>query len=157
MLVRHGSLDDLSGPWSGRWLQAYAPEGVESLDLIFLAGQVQGFGVDSDGEFQYAGSYMADGRVVLGKTYTRPAKPVPARMTYRGQWNGRRIQGTWADDSDARNAGPFRMWRGTGPDPGEVLEHEIEAPRELILVQLTGQPFPIASREHLDATLNQTH
>ena len=116
------SLDLLSGPWSGRWRQIFREEGRESLDLVFQQGQVLGFGTDNDGEFQYAGTYEEDGRVLLGKTYTRPNRGVPPRITSRGQWNGRRIQGTWTDDRHPDNAGPFRFWPGTGPDPGEVLE-----------------------------------
>jgi hypothetical protein len=141
-------LDLLSGPWSARWRQAFTPEGRESLDLVFQSGQVQGFGLDGDGEFQYVGSYWDDGRVLLGKTYTRPNKPVPARMTYRGQRNGRRIQGTWTDDRDATNAGPFRGWPGTGPDPGEVLEREAEVPGDPVLVQVPGPTTPSDAKEH---------
>ena len=127
------TLDLLSGPWSGRWRQVYREEGRESLDLAFQHGQVLGFGSDNDGEFQYAGTYEEDGRVLLGKTYTRPNKGVPPRMTYRGQWNGRRIQGTWADDRWPDNTGPFRFWPGTGPDPGEVLKEALDPTLEASL------------------------
>lgn len=130
------SLDLLSGPWSGRWRQIYREEGRESLDLVFQQGQVLGFGTDNDGEFQCAGTYENDGSVLFGKTYTRPNKGVPARMTYRGQWNGRRILGTWTDDRWPDNTGPFRFWPGTGPDPGEVLEEALDPAVEASLLPL---------------------
>ncbi|BDU68724.1 hypothetical protein GETHOR_08250 [Geothrix oryzae] len=122
---RTRSLDLLSGPWSGLWRQAFREQGRESLDLVFQNGQVMGFGIDNDGEFQYAGTYE-EGLIFLGKTYTRPNKGVPTRMTYRGQWNGRRILGTWSNDNWPDNAGPFRFWPGIGPDPGEVLEEALD-------------------------------
>ena len=136
-----GALDLLSGPWTAVWHQG--PEmGKELLDLVFQEGQVVGFGTDRDGEFQYAGSFTPTGTVQLGKVYTRPSRSVPARMTYIGQWNGRRIQGRWLDDRSANNAGPFRMWPGHGPDPGEVLEAEAEPglESELVAVQPLNNP-----------------
>lgn len=137
------TLDRLSGPWSGLWFQQQS-QGRESLDLIFQDGHAMGFGTDRDGEFQYSGTYDADGGVVLGKVYTRPSRPVPARMTYRGRWNGRRIEGRWNDDRYPDNAGPFRLWPGTGPDPGEVLEAEadLEEERPLVLVELRRSSGP---------------
>jgi hypothetical protein len=139
MAAQPRHLDLLSGPWCGLWQQIYASDGHESLDLVFQSGQVLGFGTDEDGQFQYSGIYDAAGAVILGKTYTRAWHPVPARMTYRGQWNGRRIQGTWTDDSSADNAGPFRLWPGTGPDPGEVLEEVVDiGVDELVAVVVTS-------------------
>ncbi|GLH65989.1 hypothetical protein [Geothrix edaphica] len=141
MEPRTRSLDLLSGPWSGSWRQVSREEGRESLDLVFQQGQVLGFGTDNDGEFQYAGTYEQDGRVLLGKTYTRPNKGVPARMTYRGQWNGRRILGTWTDDRRPDNAGPFRFWPGTGPDPGEALEEARDLDREADIQPVLTAPL----------------
>jgi hypothetical protein len=131
-----GTLDLLSGPWTAVWQQGLNV-GKELLDLVFQEGQVIGFGSDRDGEFQYAGMFTSTGAVQLGKVYTRPSGPVPARMTYLGQWNGRRILGRWVDDRNSGNAGPFRMWPGHGPDPGEVLETSAEPgfEAELVAVQ----------------------
>ena len=136
-----GALDLLSGPWTAVWQQG-ANQGKELLDLIFQEGQVIGFGSDRDGEFQYAGSFTSTGTVNLGKVYTRSLGPVPARMTYLGQWNGRRILGRWVDDRNSTNAGPFRMWPGHGPDPGEVLETGAEPglEAELAAVQTLNKP-----------------
>lgn len=136
-----GALDLLSGPWKAVWHQGLEM-GKELLDLVFQEGQVIGFGTDRDGDFQYGGSFTPAGSVQLGKVYTRPLRDVPARMTYLGQWNGRRIQGRWADDRWASNAGPFRMWPGHSPDPGEVLEAEAEPSlkAELVAVQTQGKP-----------------
>lgn len=130
---RAGSLALLSGPWTAVWQQG-PNQGKELLDLAFQESQVIGFGSDRDGEFQYSGSYTESGSVNLGKVYTRPLGSVPARMTYLGQWNGRRILGRWVDDRYATNAGPFKMWPGHGPDPGEVLETEAEPGLEAELV-----------------------
>jgi len=141
MASRAKSLDQESGHWSGSWRQDSREEGRESLDLVFQQGQVLGFGTDNDGDFQYAGTYEEDGCVLLGKTYTRPNKRVPARMTYRGQWNGRRILGTWTDDRWPDNAGPFRFWPGTGPDPGEVLEEALDLEREAALQSVLTAPL----------------
>ena len=137
-----GPIDLLSGPWTAVWQQG-ANQGKELLDLVFQEGQVIGFGSDRDGEFQYAGSYSSIGNVNLGKVYSRPVGPVPARMTYLGQWNGRRILGRWLDDWDSTNAGPFRMWPGHGPDPGEVLETAAEPgiEAELVAVQALNHPL----------------
>lgn len=143
-----GSLDLLSGPWSGIWHQGKHNQGKESLDLVFQDGQVIGFGSDCDGDFQYAGAFMQSGGVTLGKTYTRPFIPVPARMTYVGQWNGRRILGTWADDIDPGNSGPFRMWPGNGPDPGEVLETAADPGIEAELVTVAPSPRPSERNRH---------
>lgn len=121
-----GSLDLLSGPWSGIWHQGAHNQGKESLDLVFNESQVIGFGSDCDGDFQYSGTFTPAGAVTLGKVYTRPLIIVPPRITYLGLWNGRRIVGTWTDDTSRSNSGPFRMWPGSGPDPGEVLETEAE-------------------------------
>lgn len=139
---RHtGSLELLSGPWTAVWQQG-PNQGKESLDLVFQDTQVIGFGSDRDGDFQYAGTFSPTGNVTLGKVYTRPSGPVPARITYLGQWNGRRILGRWLDDWDSTNAGPFRMWPGHGPDPGEVLETEAEPglEAELVAVQTMNHP-----------------
>jgi hypothetical protein len=140
---RHtGPLELLSGPWTAVWQQG-SDQGEERLNLIFQESQVLGFGSDGDGEFQYTGTFSSTGTVNLGKVYTRPLGPVPARMTYLGQWNGRRILGRWVDDRDSSNAGPFRMWPGHGPDPGEVLEAEAEPglEAELVAVQPLSHPL----------------
>lgn len=126
-------LKELSGPWTAVWKQG-PKQGKESLDLVFQEGHVLGFGVDCDGEFQYSGTMAESGAVALGKAYTRPRIPVPARMSYVGQWNGRRILGTWTDDQNRWNNGQFRMWPGNGPDPGEVLETEASPDLEAELV-----------------------
>ena len=128
-----GTLDLLSGPWTALWQQG-PNQDKELLDLIFHEGQVIGFGSDRDGDFQYSGTFHPTGTVQLGKVYTRPSGPVPARMTYHGQWDGRRILGRWVDDRSATNAGPFRMWPGHGPEPGEVLETEAEPGLEAELI-----------------------
>ena len=129
-----GTLDLLNGPWTAVWHQGRNNVGKEVLDLLFQEGQVVGFGSDCDGDFQYAGWFTPSGTVQLGKVYTRPSRPVPARMTYLGQWNGRRILGRWVDDQCSTNNGPFRMWPGHGPDPGEVLETAAEPGLEAELV-----------------------
>lgn len=133
-LLRH-PFDLLSGPWSGRWIQR-GNQGRETLDLVFQSGNLMGYGTDRDGEFQLNGTYTPAGAAEFGKVYTRPVGPVPVRMTYRGQWNGRSIVGRWADDLAPGNEGPFRMWPGRGPDPGETLEEEADLPadRELAVV-----------------------
>jgi hypothetical protein len=130
-LLRH-PFDLLSGPWSGRWIQG--PEhGDESLDLVFQSGNLMGFGSDRDGAFHISGIYSPSGAAEFGKVYTKPIRPVPARMTYRGLWNGRCLVGRWTDDGRPHNAGPFRLWPGTGPDPGDILEAEADPPRERAL------------------------
>lgn len=140
-------LMELSGPWTAVWQQG-PNQGKELLDLVFQEGQVIGFGSDRDGEFQYAGSFSSSGNVNLGKVYTRPLGPVPARMTYLGQWNGRRILGRWLDDWDSTNAGPFRMWPGHGPDPGEVLETAAEPGLGAELVAVHPLNRPIRRNQH---------
>ncbi len=135
-LLRH-PFDLLSGPWSGLWIQGHE-RGHESLDLVFQSGNLMGFGSDRDGAFQISGTYTPSGAVEFGKVYTQPTRPVPIRMTYRGEWNGRRLAGLGFDDAWPDNAGPFRMWPGSGADPGEVLEEEAEPPRELQI-----HPFPL--------------
>ncbi len=142
-----GTLDLLSGPWTALWQQR-RKEGKEWLDLVFQEDHVLGFGTDPNGEFQYAGSFSSTGQVNLGKVYTHPLGPVPARMTYLGQWNGRRILGRWVDDSDSFNAGPVRMWPGHGPDPGEVLETEAELDLEAELVSVQTHPGPNQWGQH---------
>jgi hypothetical protein len=130
-LLRH-PFDLLSGPWSGRWIQG--PEhGDENLDLVFQSGNLMGFGSDRDGAFQISGIYSPSGAAEFGKVYTKPTRPVPARMTYRGLWNGRCLVGRWTDDGRPDNAGPFRLWPGTGPDPDDILEAEADPPRERAL------------------------
>ncbi len=143
-----GALDLLSGPWTAVWQQG-TEMGKELLDLVFQEGQVVGFGTDRDGEFQHAGSFTPTGTVKLGKVYTRPSRSVPARMTYLGQWNGRCILGRWVDDRSSTNAGPFRMWPGHGPDPGEILGTEAEPSleAELVAVQTLNNPD---QRKHHD-------
>ncbi len=141
------TLDLLSGPWTGVWRQGGSNQGKESLDLVFQDGQVLGFGDDKDGQFQFTGTYNGTGGVCLGKVYTRPIGLVPARMTYAGQWNGRRILGTWSDDSSKYNAGPFRMWPGNGPDPGEVLEAEEDLPEAIELELVLAAPRGRGNRE----------
>jgi len=126
-------LDHHSGPWSAIWHQGQN-QGREALDLIFHEGEVMGFGSDRDGDFQYSGTYDNSGGIDLGKVYTRANRSVPARMTYTGQWNGRRILGRWVDDRSLTNCGPFRMWPGHGSDPGEVLLEEAEPGKEAALV-----------------------
>lgn len=140
------SLDRLSGPWSGLWFQRQE-QGRESLDLVFQDSHVLGIGTDRDGEFQYAGTYGPKDTVCLGKVYTRPNRGVPARMTYLGRWNGRSIQGRWSDDRYPDNAGPFRLWPGTGPDPGEGLEAEADLEEEpsLAVVEVHRQTGPTGS------------
>lgn len=130
-----------SGPWSAIWHQGHN-QGREALDLIFLNGEVMGFGSDRNGDFQYSGTYDGSGGIELGKVYTRVTRCVPARMTYTGQWNGRRILGRWMDDRSLTDCGPFRMWPGHGPDPGEVLMKEAEPGQEeeLVHVQPTLSP-----------------
>ena len=125
-LLRH-PFDIMSGPWSGLWIQG-PDRGHESLDLVFVSGNMMGLGSDRDGAFQMNGTYTPSGVAEFGKVYTRPTRPVPARMIYRGQWNGRCLVGRWTDDSDPSNKGPFRMWPGTGPDPGQVLEETADLP-----------------------------
>jgi hypothetical protein len=109
-------LDLLSGPWTGVWRQGGSNQGKESLDLVFQDGQVLGFGDDKDGQFQFTGTFDGTGGVCLGKVYTRPIGLVPARMTYAGRWNGRRILGTWSDDASKYNAGPS----GCGPATDQI-------------------------------------
>lgn len=133
-LLRH-PFDLLSGPWSGRWAQG-REQGRERLDLIFLAGNLMGYGSDQDGAFQINGTYSPEGAADFGKVYTHPTRSVPTRMTYRGQWNGRAIVGRWSDDQWPGNAGPFRMWPGKGPDPGTVLEAAADLPGEAELVRV---------------------
>ena len=134
-------LDLLSGPWSAIWHQGHN-HGREALDLIFQEGEVMGIGSDRDGDFQYSGAYDGSGGIELGKVYTRSTRCVPARMTYTGQWNGRRILGRWVDDRSLTNCGPFRMWPGHGADPGEALMEEAEPGMEveLVLVQPSLSP-----------------
>ena len=146
-LRKTGPMDLLSGPWTAVWGQRRHP-GKELLDLVFQESQVLGFGSDRDGEFQYAGTFSSTGQVNLGKVYTHPVGPVPAHMTYLGQWNGRRILGQWVDDSDSFNAGPFRMWPGHGPDPGEVLESEAEPGLEAELVAVQTLNHPARRSQH---------
>jgi hypothetical protein len=143
MTERHATntLDLLSGPWTGVWRQGESNQGKESLDLVFQDGQVLGFGDDKDGQFQFTGTFDGTGGVCLGKVYTCPIGPVPARMTYAGFWNGRRILGTWSDDSCRYNSGPFRMWPGNGPDPGEVLETGADIPEEAELELVHALPM----------------
>lgn len=143
-LLRH-PFDLLSGSWSGLWIQG--PErGHESLDLVFQSGNLMGFGSDRDGAFQISGTYIPTGVAEFGKVYTNPTRVVPARMTYRGQWNGRCLVGRWTDDSDPSNEGPFRMWPGTGPDPGHVLEEAADLPNELELIP--AAPLPTQGAPH---------
>lgn len=130
-LLRH-PFDIMSGPWSGLWIQG-PDRGHESLDLVFVSGNMMGLGSDRDGAFQMNGTYTPSDVAEFGKVYTDPTRVVPARMTYRGQWNGRCLVGRWTDDSDPSNKGPFRMWPGTGPDPGQVLEETADLPTELEL------------------------
>lgn len=139
-LLRH-PFDLLSGHWSGRWAQG-REQGRERLDLIFLAGNLMGYGSDQDGAFQINGTYSPEGAADFGKVYTHPTRSVPARMTYRGQWNGRSLKGLWFDDAWFGNAGPFRMWPGAGPDPGEVLVEEVDRPREIQI-----HPFPLIFKQ----------
>jgi hypothetical protein len=134
-LLRH-PFDLLSGPWSGRWIQGRS-QGRETLDLVFQSGNLMGFGSDRDGAFQINGTYSSSGSAEFGKVYTQPVRPVPARMTYRGQWNGRCLVGRWTDDSDPSNEGPFRLWPGAGPDPGEELDEAADLPNELELTPAT--------------------
>ncbi len=134
-----GSLDLLSGPWTALWKQG-PDQGTELLDLAFQEGQVLGLGSDRDGTFQYTGTFTPAGQVELGKVYTTRVRMVPARMTYIGQWNGQHILGRWADDCNDLNAGPFRMWPGQGPDPGEVLETAAEPGLEAELVAVQALP-----------------
>ena len=142
-----GPMELLSGPWTAVWQQG-PNQGKESLDLVFHDKQVIGVGSDRDGDFQYAGTFSPAGNVNLGKVYTRPLGPVPTRMTYLGQWNGRRILGRWIDDWDTTNAGPFRMWPGHGPDPGEVLEIEAEPGLEVELVAVQTLQHPTRRSSH---------
>lgn len=137
------SLDDLSGPWQGRWWQGRIT-GFERLDLVIQGGSVLGFGVDADGEFQYSGVIHTDGCASLRKVYTRPLTQVPASMSYVGQWNGELIQGEWMDDAyPSSNHGPFRMWpkRRGGPalEEGKAVPIEETGSLELEPVRTPGQ------------------
>lgn len=137
-ILRH-AFDLLSGPWSGRWIQGRS-QGRETLDLVFQSGNLMGFGLDRDGAFQIHGTYTPSGSAEFGKVYTHPVRPVPARMTYRGQWDGRFLVGRWFDDCDPSNEGPFRMWPGSDLDLDQILEEMADLPCDLEQVPVKAPP-----------------
>ena len=119
-LLRH-PFDLLSGPWSGHWIQGRHP-GRERLDLLLLAGNLMGFGADQYGRFQVHGAYTPQGIAEFRKIYTKTSRPIPARRTYQGQWDGRALVGRWSEDDASGQEGPFRLWPGEGSDPDEVQD-----------------------------------
>lgn len=103
------SLEECSGPWTGRWTQG-CNVGVETVSITLQHGKIAGEGSDRDGEFRFDGTYGACSAVVLTKTYTHAVRLVPISMTYVGVWNGLFIAGTWSDDHSQTNSGDFELW-----------------------------------------------
>lgn len=114
-------LDELSGPWQGRWVQneyrgTGAATGDERVTIRFASGTLEGEGDDRDGAFLFSGHYNG-AQVQFIKAYKRPAWDVAARLLYTGTWNGEFIAGEWRDESARHSRGPFELWPlGDGPD-----------------------------------------
>jgi hypothetical protein len=99
-----------SGRWCGWWRQGLH-EGHEVLGLTVEGVAIAGGGHDEGGAFTLAGHIHPDGLTTLTKHYTLPLTARPTKITCRGQWNGRLIRGSWADDrSPAADQGPFLLW-----------------------------------------------
>jgi hypothetical protein len=109
-------LQELSGPWRGRWTQSASPfvgatTGIEKVNIEFGASSLEGVGEDCDGAFLFRGVH--DGtRVEFQKLYIAARWDVAESLTYQGIWNGEFIGGEWRDDNDPEheNCGPFELW-----------------------------------------------
>ncbi len=101
--------EPLSGTWRGWWRQGLR-EGHEALRLTVTGRRIQGSGQDQDGAFALEGVLQPDGSAVLTKRYTLPALQTIERRACLGQWNGRVLRGTWADERAPQSLGPFLMW-----------------------------------------------
>ena len=97
------SLDALSGPWGGYWMQGKL-KGIMTLELSFRSGQITGTGSDQAGAFMLHGTYDDVGGVELVKQYALYP------LLYRGVWSGRILRGKWLIGTTC--GGNFRM------DPG---------------------------------------
>ncbi|BDU70260.1 hypothetical protein GETHOR_23610 [Geothrix oryzae] len=114
-----------SGTWQGWWRHGLR-EGHEALSLTIASGRVRGAGQDQDGRFSLEGEVRPDGTATLTKRYTQPLVAVPSGLAYQGQWNGRVIRGTWADEASVCGRGPFLLWpsseerRAPATDPAHL-------------------------------------
>ena len=109
-------LEELSGPWRGRWTQDACGShggvmGAEKVTLQFGPATVEGVGEDCDGAFIFRGTH-AGTQVSFQKFYTAARWDVADSVTYTGVWNGQYIGGEWRDDDDPRkeNRGQFELW-----------------------------------------------
>jgi hypothetical protein len=81
-------LQELSGPWSGFWIQSQI-RGYMRLRLQFSGPQLAGGGSDCAGHFEIRGALNSVGIVSFAKAY-------PTHIVhYEGHWDGRMIAGLW--------------------------------------------------------------
>ena len=124
-------LQELSGPWSGFWIQSQI-RGYMRLRLQFYGAQLIGGGSDCAGYFEIRGSLNPDGNVAFVKKYSTYA------VHYDGRWDGRMIAGLWTMRhpilyGQARfleEKGDFEIWPETGESESIadlVEEREVKA------------------------------
>ncbi|MCW5939439.1 MAG: hypothetical protein KF884_02085 [Fimbriimonadaceae bacterium] len=129
------SLDALSGPWAGFWLQ-YGQRGFMRLDLVFASGVVSGTGDDKSGTFTMKGVYGSEAIEII-KGYDQlsivlcDAAPV---LLYEGRWDGAVVFGRWVQEGDPWNTGEFEMWPVSGETAMEELLQELEVGEQRPLV-----------------------
>lgn len=124
-------LQELSGPWSGFWIQSQI-RGYMRLRLQFYGAQLIGGGSDCAGYFEIRGSLDPAGSVSFSKTYSTYV------VQYDGRWDGNMIAGLWTMRHPVfygysrylEEKGDFEIWPETGESEsiGELMdETEIKA------------------------------
>jgi hypothetical protein len=119
-------LQDLSGPWTGFWVQQ-AERVHMHLTLNFANGNVTGGGRDQIGGFSVNGIYAQDtGRVLFTKTFSTHS------VEYSGTWDDRMIAGAWMMDyGTVVDRGEFEIWPEKGGEAEEEQTEPAEEVREL--------------------------
>lgn len=103
--MQRRSLKDLSGPWSGWWIQE-SVRGNMRLRLSFANSNINGGGNDPIGQFEISGIWSDDSQRVLFTQQYRTHS-----VEYVGQWDGTLIYGKWTlHDQFFSESGEFEIW-----------------------------------------------
>lgn len=129
------SLESLSGPWAGRWVQSTAC-GTMTVRLVIADGRIRGEGADCDGDFEFEGRYWLDtASVELVKVYTRvesrPYAVCLAPLDYSGEWTGDMICGLILHHREGMLMGHFELWPERDADVAERSLADVGVPENV--------------------------